>query len=266
MKHFYALTLFALGLLLTGCATPKNITYFQDLTDGQIQQLANYKGITLKPGDMVSIIVNTKSTELTNILNLPYSSQILGAPEVTAMAQSHGTSGYTLDSEGNIDFPLVGKIPLAGLTREAATALVKKTLEEQNVATNAVVTMDFVNMKFTVMGEVHQPGEYELKLDKTTLMEALGKAGDLSLYGRRDSIFVYRQENGQQKTYAMSLLNSNSVLGSPAYYIQQGDVIYVQPNNYRKRQSTANANEVTTASFWLSALSVLATIAVLVFK
>jgi polysaccharide export outer membrane protein len=88
----------------------------------------------------------------------------------------------------------------------------------------------------------------------------------LGLYGRRNGIHVYRQENGQQKTYNVSLLNGQSLMNSPAYYVQQGDVIYVEPNNYRKRQSTANANEVTTASFWFSALSVLTTIAVLVFK
>ena len=266
MKHFYAIKLFFLALLFTACSTPKNITYFQDLNDGQIEKLASYKGITLKPADMVSIVVNTKSTELTNILNLPLSTQILGAPQTAALAQSHGTSGYTLDSEGNIDFPLVGKIHLGGLTREAAAAHVKQTLAEKNVATDAVVTLEFLNLQYSVMGEVNQAGSYDITRDKVSIIEALSQAGDLNLYGRRDSVFVYRQEGGQQKTYALSLLNGKSLLSSPAYYIQQGDVIYVQPNNYRKRQSSANATEVTTASFWLSALSVLTTIAVLVFK
>ena len=266
MKHFYAIKLLSFGLLLAACSTPKNITYLQDLTDGQIQQLAAYKGITLKPSDMVSIVVNTKSTELTNLLNLPYSSQIIGASELTALAQSHGSSGYTLDSEGNIDFPLVGKIHLAGLTREGVAATVKQALEEKNVANAPVVTVEFGNLHYSVMGEVGKAGEYEITRDKTSIIEALSAAGDLNLYGRRDSVFVYREENGQQKTYALNLLNGKSLYSSPAYYIQQGDVIYVQPNNYRKRQSSANASEVTTASFWLSALSVLTTIAVLVFK
>ena len=266
MKHFYAIKLFFLALLFTACSTPKNITYFQDLNDGQIEKLASYKGITLKPADMVSIVVNTKSTELTNILNLPLSTQILGAPQTAALAQSHGTSGYTLDSEGYIDFPLVGKIHLGGLTREAAAARVKQTLAEKKVATDAVVTLEFLNLKYSVMGEVFQAGSYDITRDKVSIIEALSQAGDLTLYGRRDSVYVYRQEGGQQKTYALSLLNGKSLLSSPAYYIQQGDVIYVQPNSYRKRQSTANATEVTTASFWLTALSVLTTVAVLIFK
>ena len=266
MKHFYAITLFTLGLLFTACSTPRNITYFQDLTSGQIEQLASYKGITLKPSDAVSIIVSTKTTELTNVLNLPYTSQIVGYSEMTAMGQGHGVSGYTLDSEGNIDFPMVGKIHLAGMTREQVAATVKKTLEERNIASSPVVTVEFLNLRFSVMGEVGHPGQFNITRDKLSITEALSQAGDLNLYGRRDSVFVYREDNGQQKTYALSLLDGKSLLGSPAYYIQQGDVIYVQPNNYRKRQATANASEVTRASFWLSSLSVLATLAVLIFK
>ena len=266
MKQLYAIKIFFLALLVTACSTPKDVAYLQDMTDGQIQQLANYKGITLKPADMVSIVVNTKSTELTNVLNLPYSSQSIGAPEVTAMSQSHGMSGYTLDSDGNIDFPLVGKLHLGGLTREGVAACVKKALEEKSVAANPVVTVEFVNLKYSVMGEVGRPGAFEIKHDKTTIIEALSEAGDLTLYGRRNSVNVYRQEDGQQKSYTVSLLDGKSLLNSPAYYVQQGDVIYVEPNDYRKRQSTANGNEVTTASFWLSAMSVLTTIAVLVFK
>jgi len=266
MKHLYAITFFAAAILLSACSTPKNITYLQDFNGGQMAQLANYKGITLKPSDAVSIVVNTKTTELTNILNLPLSTQIIGAPQATALAQSHGSLGYTLDSNGDVDFPLVGKIHLAGLTREEVAAKVKRTLEEKNVATDAVVTVDFINLRYHVVGEVGAPGDHSITRDRLTIIEAISEAGDMNLYGRRDSVFVYRQENGQQKTYALSMLDGRSLISSPAFYIQQGDVIYVQPNNYRKRQSAANATEVTTVSFWLSALSMLATLAVLVFK
>jgi polysaccharide export outer membrane protein len=266
MKQIYAIGIIAVGILMTACRTPKNVTYLQDLKDGETVKVLNYKGITLRPQDAVSIVVNTKTTELTNLLNLPLSTQVIGAPQTAALAQSHGTSGYTLDSEGNVDFPLVGKIHLAGLTREEAAARVKQTLEEKQVAANPVVTVEFLNLKFSVLGEVGHAGEFGINRDKTTLIEALGMAGDMNLYGKRDSVFVYRQEGDHQRVYALSMLNGRELLSSPAYYIQQGDVVYVQPNNYRKRQSSANATEVTTASFWLSALSVLTTLAVLVFK
>ena len=266
MKHLYAITLFAAGLLFAACTTPKKITYLQDFNAGQIAQVANYKGITLRPSDAISIVVNTKSTELTNLLNLPLSAQIIGSNYMTSMAQSHGTSAYTLDKDGNIDFPLVGKIRLEGLTREEAASLIKRTLEEKNVASNPVVTIEFMNLRYYVMGEVGHCGEFSIPLDRLSIVEAISRAGDMSLYGRRDSVLVYRQENGVMKTYAMSMLDGKSLLTSPAYYIQQGDIIYVQPNNYRKRQSSANTSEVTTASFWLSVLSVLATLSVLIFK
>ena len=175
MKHFYAITLFAAGLLFTACSTPKNITYMQDINDGQTVQLANYKGITLKPSDAVSIVVNTKTTELTNLLNLPLSTQVIGASQATALAQSHGTSGYTLDSGGNIEFPLVGKIHLAGLTREEAAAKVRRTLEEKNVAASPVVTVEFLNLKYHVLGEVGRPGDHSITRDKMSIIEAISE-------------------------------------------------------------------------------------------
>ena len=266
MKHFNAVKFLLLALVFTACSTPKNITYLQDLTEGQITQLAAYKGITLKPNDMVIIVVSTKTSELTNMLNLPFTSQIIGAPETASSAQSHGSSGYTLDSEGNIDFPMVGKIHLAGLTREEVAATVKRAIEEKNIASEPVVTVEFGNLRYSVLGEVGRVGSFNITRDKTSIIEALSNAGDLNLYGRRDSVFGYRQENGQQKTYALNLLNSQSLYGSPAYYIEQGDVIYVQPNNYRKRQSSANSSDVTTVSFWVSVFSAIATLSVLVFK
>ena len=198
MKQIYAIGIIAVGILMTACRTPKNVTYLQDLKDGETVKVLNYKGITLRPQDAVSIVVNTKTTELTNLLNLPLSTQVIGAPQTAALAQSHGTSGYTLDSEGNVDFPLVGKIHLAGLTREEAAARVKQTLEEKQVAANPVVTVEFLNLKFSVLGEVGHAGEFGINRDKTTLIEALGMAGDMNLYGKRDSVFVYRQEGDHQ--------------------------------------------------------------------
>ena len=99
-----------------------------------------------------------------------------------------------------------------------------------------------------------------------SLLEALSTAGDLTIYGKRDSIIIWREEDGMRKTYVANILNGKELVNSPAYYLQQGDIVYVQPNNYRKRQSTANGNQMSTPSFWLSAISALATIGVLIFK
>jgi hypothetical protein len=145
-------------------------------------------------------------------------------------------------------------------------AAANQKLEEGNIATNAVVTIEFMNLSYQVLGETNHSGRFSITKDKVTIVEALSSAGDMTLYGMRDSVIVMREQNGERHTYVVNMLSGKDILESPAYYIQQGDVIYVKHNNYRRRQSTANASEVTTASFWLSALSVLATLSVLIFK
>ena len=148
-------------LFLASCQTPKNVAYFPQLTEGETLALADTKGIVLKPTDKLSIIVNTKSAELNNVLNMPVTSQIIGYSEIQSINQSRGTSGYTIDPEGYIDFPLVGKVKAAGMTRAELTAHLKKTLEEQNVARDAVVTIEYMNLGFSVMGDVVSPGFYQ---------------------------------------------------------------------------------------------------------
>ena len=265
MKLKYLLMTGCLMLILAACKTPANVAYLQDSNDGDVITL-QAKGLKLKPADKISIVVNTKSVELNNVLNLPMTSQIIGYSEQQSLAQSRGTSGYTIDSEGCIDYPLIGKVKVAGLSREQVAAHLKATLEEKNVAKDAVVTVEYLNLGFSVLGEVNKPGFYAFENDQVSILQALGLAGDMNLYGRRDAVKVIRTEDGQQKTYVLSMLDNKQLTSSPAYYLQQNDIVYVEPNNYRKRQSTANATEITTASFWLSALSVLTTIAVLVFK
>ena len=116
------------------------------------------------------------------------------------------------------------------------------------------------------MGEVTKPGQFTFTKERVSLLEALSAAGDLTIYGQRDSIIIWREEGGVRKTYVANILNGKELVNSPAYYLQQGDIVYVQPNNYRKRQSRANGNEILSGSFWLSAVSVLTTIGVLIFK
>ena len=256
----------SVAILLSGCMTPKTVAYFPELTDGEILTLAQSKGIVLKPADKLSIIVNTKSADLNNVLNLPVTSQIIGYTSLQSTNQSRGSSGYTIDAEGYIDFPIIGKVKASGQTRAELAAHLKKALNENSVAKDAVVTVEYLNLGFSVIGEVRTPGFYPFDNDKTTLLQALSKAGDMTIYGDRNKVKVLRmKENGQQETYVLSLQNAEAMAKSPAYILQQNDIIYVQPNNYRQRQA-ANANDTTTGSFWISAVSVLTTILVLIFK
>lgn len=252
--------------MLSSCITPKTVGYFPGLKDGQTLTLADTKGLVLKPADKLSIVINTKSAELNNVLNLPVTSQIIGYSDVQSINQSRSTSGYTIDEEGYIDFPLMGRVKAAGLTRTGLAESLKRTMEEKNVAKDAVVTVEYLNLGFSVLGEVKEPGFYPIESDRTTLLQALSKAGDMTIYGRRDTVKVLRMNaQGNQDVYLVSMMDAESLTKSPAFLVEQNDVIYVQPNNYRKRQA-ANASDTSNGSFWVSVVSVLTTIAVLLFK
>ena len=255
-----------MALLLASCTTPKNVSYFPTWTDGETLPLADTRGIVLKPADKLSIIVNTKSAELNNVLNLPVTAQIIGYSEIQSVAQSRGASGYTIDPEGYIDFPLVGKVKAAGMTRSELAAHLKRTMEETNVATDAVVTIEFMNLGYSVVGDVFKPGFFEFNSDRVNVLQALSMAGDMNITGNREAVKVIRTDGDKQKVYVLNLQDPKALTSSPGYYLQQNDIVYVDPNDYKKRQATANAREITKASFWLSAISVLTTVAVLIFK
>ena len=253
-------------LISLSCSTPQTITYFPDTENGEVLTVHDVKAITLKPGDKLSIIVNTKSTELNNLLNMPATSRVIGYQEQQQLNQTQGISGYTIDNEGNIDFPVIGKVKAEGLTRSELAAHLKQTLADQQVATDAVVTVEYMNLVFSVLGEVKAPGIYKFESDKENILQALSRAGDMLITGKRQNVKVIRTNGNKQETYLVNLQDPKSMVASPAYYLQQNDVVYVEPNAYRKRQATANANQMANPSFWLSAISVLTTIAVLIFK
>lgn len=255
-----------LVLLLASCTTPKNVSYIPNWAEGESLITAEAKGIVLKPADRLSIIVNTKSAELNNVLNMPVTSQIIGYTEVQSISQSRGASGYTIDPEGYIDFPLVGKVKAAGLTRSGLAEHLKQTMQEKNVATDAVVTVEYINLGFSVLGDVLTPGFYQFSSDQLNVLQALSMAGDMNITGDREHVKVIRTDGDKQKVYVLNLQDHQAMIASPGYYLQQNDIVYVDPNHYKKRQSTANASEITKASFWLSAISVLTTVAVLIFK
>ncbi len=253
-------------LLLASCKTPAGINYFQDLRNGQIDAVKYNEGIRLKPQDKISIIVKSKNPEISNLFNLPYITGYVGESTKTGSSVNGRISGYTIDEKGEIDFPVLGRLKVAGMTRDELERYIKRLAEESNQAKDLVVIVELLNLHFTVLGEVSRPGEVTFSQDKISIPQALGLAGDMTLYGRRDSVFIYRDNNGNRETYVVNMLDGKSMAQSPVYYLQQNDIIYVQPNDYRKRQSTVNGNNLQSTSFWLSFTSVLTTVAVFLFK
>lgn len=248
-----------LGIALlsaTSCGTPKDVAYFQDLNNNPdtVITLQN-RVITVKPTDKIYIGVKSKDPQISQLFNL--------------MGETRGTSAsnmsqdayyYTVDSKGDIDFPVVGKIQVAGLTREEIAEKVRKSLVDASLVKDPTITVSLSNLHYSMMGEVAKPGQYAIEDEKVTILDAISKAGDLTIQGRRNDVMVLRQENGHQKIYKIDLCSGKDIFSSPAYYLQQNDVVYVTPNDTKKRSSTLNGNTVQSTGFWLSISSLLVTV------
>ena len=262
---------FLILFMLASCGTSKNVVYFQDMQPGKSEiTLPAPLEITIRPEDKISIIVNSRDPQLTDLFNLPYVTRQLGQSSSYGRSYSNGNnqgvSGYTVDENGDIDFPVLGKVHVAGMKREEIAAHIKNELVTKNLVKDPVVTVEFMNLCISVLGEVNNPGRFAIDRDRVTILDALSMAGDLTIYGNRQKVLILRQEDGQQRVYGINLTSGEHVYTSPAYYLQQNDVVYVEPNNVRSRQSTVNGNNVRSTSFWISLASLLTSIGILIFN
>lgn len=258
--------LLLLAILLYSCATPRQITYFKDLHDGVNKTIANAKIVRVKSEDKISIVVKSKDPQLAELFNLPIVSYRVGQGKTSALGGNQQVLSYSVNSKGFIDFPVLGEIYVEGQTREEIASNIKKKLIDQNLIKDPVVTVEFDNLSYSVLGEVNRPGKFLIDRDRVTILDAISAAGDLTIYGKRDNITVLRQEYNKETVYTVNLCSGNDLFESPAYYLQQNDIVYVEPNDTKARQSTVNGNNVRSTSFWLSLASLLTTIGVLVFK
>ena len=261
-----ALFILITALILSSCATSQKIIYLQNQPINELQPLNPGKNIAIEPLDQISIVVSSKDPQLASIFNLPRIQQIAGAQQGVGEGASSGQmSGYTVDSKGYIDFPILGELKVQGLAREELARLIKVMIIEQGHIKDPIVTIDFMNLGFYAMGEVASPGQYPIKKDQVTILDALSTAGDLTIYGRRDKVFLIRRVGDSSITYQLDM-RSSDIYKSPAFYVQQNDVIYVEPNGVRANQSTVNGNTARSVSLWMSVASFLTTLGVLFLK
>lgn len=251
--------------LFSGCAAPK-IAYFQDVYAGSAEPIATGTDIRVQPDDKISIVVNSRDPLLANLFNLPVISRIIGATTEQNTFYDRGVSGYTVNKAGDIEFPVLGKVHIAGMTREEIAAKIKNELISQNLVKDPVVTVEFMNLTVSVLGEVTKPGRYNIDKDRMTLLDAIGMAGDLTVYGERNRVMVQREVEGKQQVYFVDLTSAKSLYSSPVYYLKQNDLVYVEPNKVKARQSTVNGNTIRSSSFWVSIGSLLTSILVLIVK
>ncbi len=254
----------SVAMLATSCSTPKDITYMQGFENGATQAVRIDRRITIQPDDNLSIMVSSKDQALADVFNLAVTQRQVGSGGTTIGYPTVAT--YTVTPAGEINFPVLGRIHIAGMTRDQIAAMIEKELISRQLLKDAVVTVNFMNAKVAVLGDVFRPGEYEIDRDNLTILQAISKAGDLNITGLRENVLVVREENGKDVAYRLNLLNTDELMNSPAYYVQQNDVIYVEPNDTKKRQSTTSGNTVLTPSFWISVASLLTTVTALIIR
>lgn len=260
----YILITIVLTSMMMSCATHKQVAYFQDAAgkDTLFSSSSARQSIKVQAGDKLMIVVNSASPELAASFNLPVVGYRLGTTITNQNYNStQSTMCYTVGTDGTIDFPVLGKIKVEGMQRDEVAAYIKNRLVSENLCTDAVVNAEIYEAYVNVMGEVTHPGRYQLERDVVTILDVLSKASDLSVVGLRHNVMVIRQTTEGTQTYQLDLTNLAQLTSSPGYYMQQGDVVYVEPNKMRKRQTTVNGNNVINASFWISMASLAATIA-----
>ena len=257
--------LFALSIALmamVSCSTVKDIAYFQNKVVNEPEAIDKHAGIVIQPKDMLSIVVSSRNPELVAMFNLPVISYQAGS-EVVAGAGQQRLLGYVVDNDGYIDFPVLGPIKVAGLTRWELSELIKNKLLNDGLLTDAVVTVEFMNFKVSVIGEVNAPGTYSLQNDKVTILQAISLARDLTIFGQRENVCVIREREGERVIYEINLCDV-SMFNSPAFYLQQNDVVYVQPSEVKARQSTTDDKALRMTSIFVSGGSLLVSIAALI--
>lgn len=258
--------------LLYSCSTPKDIAYFQNAMQLQGMALQEEHKFRLRPEDKISIVVNSSNPMLEQQFTLSSrgnSNNILGAETLPATVSGSGSGNsiiaYTVDEQGTIDFPVLGKIRVEGMTREEVAAYIKERLIARELVSEPIVTVEYVNMSVNVLGEVSSPGNVPITKDHFTVIDALAKSGDLTINGNRRAVMVSRNNNGVNEVHQIDLTDMQKTMLSDGYYLQQNDLVYVTPNDKRKRDSTNTGNIFHTPYIWMSIISMLASL-IVIFK
>lgn len=256
MKRIYQ-TLTALAVLvgLASCnpETYRKINYLQDVKSDTTMTMKVNKGVIIQPQDQLSIIVSSLDPKLSSQFNLSLSTYLTGTE--MSSSSTRRITGYVVDNDGFIDFPALGRLRAAGLNRWELQDKISNELADKGLLKDAIVTVEFMNFKISVLGEVSSPGSYTVIGDKITIFQALAQARDLTIYGQRNNVRVIREHNGQRQIYSLDLTDSD-IFESPAYYLQQNDVVYVTPSKVRAGQGEINENYFRSGSFWISLASI----------
>ena len=239
--------------------------YLKDVETLTQEQLAIASKITpkIKPGDLLTINVNARNPTAVLPFNLPLAP--VAGNGIGGIQNTIGAQVYLVNGDGSINFPVLGKLHIAGYTRAELEDMLKETIYTGYLTEEPIITVRFVNFSISVIGEVNRPGVYDFPSEKVNLLEALAMAGDLTIYGKRDNILLKRENADGRNEYVRLNLQDKDIVLSPYFYMQQNDVIYVEPNKARGNSSSIGSTE----SMALSVISTLITITnllILIFR
>ena len=239
--------------VLSSCSSTRNIVYLSDLKGNEYsEEIKNRNDPKIQPDDILSITISSLNPES----NLLFNTGVLQTPGTSGNipTTSGKSEGYLVDQKGAINFPVLGRVELAGLNKEQATE--KMTVEIKKSVKNPIVNIRFLNFKVTVLGEVNKPSTFTVPSERLNVIEALGLAGDLTAYGRRENILIIREQNGIRSTSRVNLASKN-ILNSPSFYLQQNDIVYVEPVKARGLQTSTGLSYLPIVSLVISTLSIL---------
>ncbi|WP_411895044.1 polysaccharide biosynthesis/export family protein [Winogradskyella sp. A2] len=230
-------------ILSTSCASRKNLVYFQDEPIEAGILVSEPEQLVYKPDDILTINVSALDPDTVRPFNLPV---VSNNTNVGLNAQANlQVQSYLVDYDGNIQFPVLGTIKVSGLNRTELTSLLTERIS--TYANDPIVNIRLANFTITIIGEVANPGTFTIQDERITLLEALGMANDLTIFGERKNVLIIREIDGKKK-FASVDLTSIKTVNSPVYYLQQNDVIYVEPNKAKIRSSTFNQNNAVLIS------------------
>lgn len=241
-------------LFFTSCGTGRNITYFSDLKESETytSTISNKVDPVIQPDDLLSITLSSLNPE-SNVL---FNNGILqGAGNSNSAGSGERLNeGYLVDKSGTINFPVLGTLKLAGLTKAEATQLL--TTKITQYVKNPIINIRFLNFKVTVVGEVNRPATISVPTERINVVEALGLAGDMTIYGKRTNVLIIREKDGVRNTARINLSNKAS-LNSPYYYLQQNDIVYVEAEKAKALQASSTNYYLPLVSAVASIVSVL---------
>lgn len=220
----------------TSCIDTKKSLYFADRKNETVASSNAVPQSVIISNDLLSITVSSLNPDATAVYNAP-NTIISGTSGSQNTGSSVQTTGYLVKTDGNILFPIIGPVKAAGLTTAELSEQLIKILVSRKLLIDPIVTVRYLNFRVTVLGEVARPAVINVPNEKMSVLEALGLAGDITIFGKKDNVLLIREEGGQ-KTIAQLNLNSKQFFQSPYYYLKSNDVIYVEPNRARVAEST----------------------------